>query len=146
MRRAGPVFGPQVFIVPHVHSVLDGKYVTRGDVMTISLTGLLFGFFFFGCVAQFVVLWRVETVLKQRHPQVWLEIEENSAFTSRAVSSFIFRRRDRALNDSVLSRTVSRAAWFYYLMYAIWGVFALSILTGFGRMHLDFSGWTPSIR
>ena len=113
--------------------------------MSLSLSGLLFCFFSLGCVAQFFVLSRVETVLKQRHPEVWQEIEESSAFTSRAVSRFIFRRRDKALNDPVLSRTVGRSAWFYYLIFAIWAMFALSLFTGFGRMHLNLNEWPPNI-
>ncbi len=111
----------------------------------MSLTGLLFGLFFVGAVAQFLVLSRVETVLRRRHPQVWQALEENSIFTSRAISRFIFRRHDRTLNDPVLSRTVRRAAFFYYVMIAVWGLFALSLFTGFGRMRLDFSQWPPVI-
>jgi len=111
----------------------------------MPLAGFLFGFFFLGCIAQFFVLSRVEAVLKRRHPEVWQEIEDNALFTSRAVSRFIVGRHDRRLKDAALSRTVSRTAWFYRIMIAIWALFALSLFAGFGHVRVDVSQWLPNI-
>ncbi len=112
----------------------------------MTITAILFAAFFIGCIAQFFVIAHVQTVLRRRHPQVWQEIEDSALFTSRAVSRFILDRRDKALNDPVLSAAVRGAQWFYYGAFVVWALLAASLFLGFGGKHIDLDQWPPVFR
>ena len=116
----------------------------EGDIMTI--TALLFGVFFIGCIAQFFVIGHVQKLLKRRHPDARKKIDDSALFTSRAVGRFIFDRGDKALHDPVLSRAVRRASWFYIAAIGVWALYGLSLFTGFGRLHIDLGQWPPVLR
>lgn len=89
---------------------------------------------FFGCaIGQFYFLRQVRRALASRHPDVWREISEKAWIIDNAVARFIWKKRDRALNDPGLSAITARMRKLQIVAFSAWAVYVLCLFSfGFG--------------
>lgn len=89
---------------------------------------------FFGCVlAQFYFLRQVRRVLATRHPDVWRELSEKAWFIDNAVVRFVWKKRDRQLNDPSLTVITGRMRKLQFVTIAAWVAYGVCLFAlGFG--------------
>ena len=90
---------------------------------------------FAGCVlGQFYFLREVRRALASRHPDVWRKLSENAWFMDNAVVRFIWKKRDRALNDPQLSAITRRIRKLQIVALVAWVAYGICIFAfGFGN-------------
>ena len=67
-----------------------------------------FAVFFACCASQFIFLRQVRRALVIRHPDIWRQLSLDAWSMDSALSRFIWSRRDKRLNDTDLTKAVSR--------------------------------------
>lgn len=79
-----------------------------------------FSVFFACCASQFYFARKLRKALASRHPAVWRELSSKAWFIDNAVLSFAFRRRDRALNDTDLTKAAKQLQLIYITAICSW--------------------------
>ena len=84
---------------------------------------------FLGCVlAQFYFLRQVRRLLASRHPDVWRDISDRAWFVDNAVFLFVWKKRDRDLNDADLNAVTGRLRQLQLVAIIAWVAYGLAIL------------------
>jgi hypothetical protein len=90
---------------------------------------------FMGCVlGQFYLTRQVRQVLATRHPEVWRDLSTKAFFIDNALFSFVWRGRDKALNDPELNQATQRVRTLQIVAFAVWLVYAAMLFTS-GSFH-----------
>ena len=75
---------------------------------------------FLGCVlGQFYLMRQVRQVLATRHPEVWSDLSTKALFINNAIFSFVWRGRDKALNDPQLNQATARVRGLQIVAFAV---------------------------
>ena len=86
---------------------------------------------FAACVlGQFYFTRQVRRALASRHPDVWRDLSMRSFFIDNAVFSFVWKKRDKALNDSDLESITRRMRRLQIVAVAIWLICVVMMFTG----------------
>ena len=95
---------------------------------------VLIPFVAFACcvLGQFYLMRQVRSALASRHPDVWRNLSMRSFFIDNAVFNFVWKKRDRALNDPDLARTTQRMRRLQIVAIAVWLIYAVMLFTGLG--------------
>ena len=88
---------------------------------------------FAACVlAQFYFMRQVRRALASRHPDVWRDLSVRSFFIDNALFSFVWKKRDKTLNDPDLAKITQRMRRLQIVAFAIWLIYAVALFTGVG--------------
>ncbi len=105
-----------------------------------------FSVFFVCCLSQFYFVRRVRQLLVKRHPEVWTDISTRAWFLDNAVNKFIWRRKDKKLNDPQLTAVVKQAGFLYLFAFLVWVVYGVMLFSGMGFTRISFEkepSWHP---
>ncbi len=94
----------------------------------------LFGVFFVFGLFYLYLLDQVRVRLSRDHRDLWADLSTTSLFHMDCIARFVFKRRDRSLNDVPLTRLTRWAARIGYLVFAAWIAGAFLFFSHLSRM------------
>ena len=73
---------------------------------------------------------RVRLALQERHADLWSKLAGQASFTKKPIYDFIYKRRDKSLNDADLSRRTASAQLLLFVMLCGFVVWVILVIKG----------------
>ena len=102
----------------------------------MPIAGILFGAFCIGCLASAVLLWRLEKAFVARYPDQWRELSGGGFGRQYGHLGRLVRDRHSIIEDPAVELWTRRLRYSQYVLFAIWALFALSLITRIGLLKI----------
>jgi hypothetical protein len=89
-----------------------------------------------GCLAFAFMLWRLEKAFSERHPDLWRDLTNSGFGKQYEHLGKLLNFRRSAIDDPLVAQRVHQLRWCAYIVFSVWIIFALALITGLGFRKL----------
>lgn len=95
-----------------------------------------FSAFLVGCFVLAFMIWRLEKAYRARYPEIWRELRASGLGRHYDHLGRLVNDRHSIIDDPIVARRVRQLRWCFSVVFAVWVMFGLALITGVGFRKL----------